>query len=146
MMQNSSLAASLWYAHIHIIAIRLVKGKWQIHSSSYVRTTGQIPAGAPGDCFRHKNIKEASPLDRPIFYTRNQPFHSAQGQERLGFPVDNGSMPIRGVGRLPGPLSDQLWWHLKSSKTPPPLEFGKRGIHTDLVFDHCIIIQARVKS
>ena len=94
-----------------------------------MRTTGQIPAGAPGDCFRHENIKEASPLDRPIFYTRNQPFHSAQGQERLGFPVDNGSMPIRGVGRLPGPL-----------------EFGKRGIHTDLVFDHCIIIQAGVKG
>ena len=46
------------------------------------------------------------------------------------FPVDNGSLPTRVVGRLPGPLSDQHG-------------YGRRGIPTDLVFYHCIIIQAR---
>ena len=44
--------------------------------------------------------------------------------------MENGSLPTRGVGRLPGPLSDKHG-------------FGRRGIPTDLVFDHCIIIQAR---
>ena len=33
--------------------------------------------------------------------------------------MDNGSLPARGVGSLPGPLSDQLWWHLKNSETSP---------------------------
>ena len=31
--------------------------------------------------------------------------------------VNNGSLPIRGVGRLPGPLSDQLWSYLKNAET-----------------------------
>ena len=75
-----------------------------------------------------KTLK-ASPLDRLISYIRNQPSHSAQGLERLGYPVDAGSLPIRGVGRSPGPLSDKHG-------------FGRRGIPTDLFFYHCIIIQA----
>ena len=32
--------------------------------------------------------------------------------------MDSDSLPAQGVGRLPGPLSDQLWWHLKNSETP----------------------------
>ena len=39
-------------------------------------------------------------------------------------------MAARHVGRLPGPLTDQHG-------------FGRRGIPTDLLFDHCIIIQAK---
>ena len=37
-------------------------------------------------------------LDRPISQTRNPPSHSAEGLERLGFLVDNGSLPTSGVG------------------------------------------------
>ena len=70
--------------------------------------------------FGMKTLK-ASPLDRPICQTRNQPSHSAQGFERLGSPVDNGSLPIRVVGRLPGPLNDQHG-------------LGIRGMAIDLVF------------
>ena len=44
--------------------------------------------------------------------------------------MDNDSLPTRGVGKLPGPLSDQHG-------------FGRRGIPTDSVFEHCITIQAR---
>ena len=76
-----------------------------------------------------KTLK-ASPLDRPICQTLNQPSHSAQGLERLGPPVDDGSWPTRGVGVFPGPLNDQYG-------------FGIRGMAIDLVFDHCIIIQPR---
>ena len=50
--------------------------------------------------------------------------------EMLGSPVDNGSLPTPGVGRLPCPFSDQHG-------------FGRRGIPTDLVLSHCIIIQDR---
>ena len=64
---------------------------------------------------------KASPLDRP---------NSAQGRERLGSSLDNGSLRTQGVCRMSGPLSDQHG-------------FDSRGIPTDLVFDHCIIIQAR---
>ena len=46
--------------------------------------------------------------------------------------------------QLPGPLSDQLWRHLENFDSPPPPHgFGRRRVPTDLVFDQCILIQAR---
>ena len=39
------------------------------------------------------------------------------GLNSLGPPVNNGNLPTRGVGRLPGPLSDQLWRNLKNAIT-----------------------------
>ena len=36
----------------------------------------------------------------------------------LGPFANNGSLPTRGVVRLPGPLSDQLWGNLKNAETP----------------------------
>ena len=76
------------------------------------------------DCFRQENIKS---IPIGLFHRLET---SPEGQERLGYPVDNGSLPTRGFGRLPGPLSDQHG-------------LSRRGIPTDLVFDHCIIIQAK---
>ena len=32
--------------------------------------------------------------------------------------MNNGSLPTRGIGRLPGPLSDQVWRNLKNAETP----------------------------
>ena len=32
--------------------------------------------------------------------------------------MDNDNLSTRGVGRLPDPLSDQLWRNLKNSETP----------------------------
>ena len=50
--------------------------------------------------------------------TERQPSHTAQGLNTLGLFANNGSLPTRGVGRLPGPLSDQLWRNLKNAETP----------------------------
>ena len=36
----------------------------------------------------------------------------------MGPFANNGSLSTRGVGRLPGPLSDQLWRNLKNAQTP----------------------------
>ena len=36
----------------------------------------------------------------------------------MGPFANNGSLPTRGVGWLPGPLSDQLWCKLKNAETP----------------------------
>ena len=68
--------------------------------------------------------------------------NTAQGLNTLGPFANNGSLPNRGIGRLPGPLRDQLWRNLKNAETPA-MVFYRRGIPTALVFDHCIIIEAR---
>ena len=52
-----------------------------------------------------------------LTYTERQPSHSAEGLNSLGPPVNNGNLPTRGVGRLPGSLSDQLWRNLKNAET-----------------------------
>ena len=49
--------------------------------------------------------------------TERPPSHAAQRLNTLGPPANNGSLPTRGVGRLPGPLSDQLWRNLKKAET-----------------------------
>ena len=36
----------------------------------------------------------------------------------MGPSANNGSLPTRGVGRLPGPLSNQLGRNLKRAETP----------------------------
>ena len=43
---------------------------------------------------------------------------TAQGLNTLGPFANNGSLPNRGIGRLPGPLRDQLWRNLKNAETP----------------------------
>ena len=52
------------------------------------------------------------------------PFSHSSRTEYLGPFANNGSLPTRGVGRLPGPLSDQLWRSLKNAETPPMVLIG----------------------
>ena len=59
-----------------------------------------------------------------ITWTERQPSHAAQGLNILGHPANNDSLPTRGVGRLPGPLSDQLWRNLKNAATPAMVLIG----------------------
>ena len=51
--------------------------------------------------------------------------HSAQRLKSLRPPVDNGSLPTPGAGRLPGRLGNQLWQHLKNIETPMVLVEGE---------------------
>ena len=67
--------------------------------------------------FSHEAVKQnVQPLDVIIIY--NIKAHTAQGLNILGPFANIGSLPTRGVGRLPGPLSDELWCNLKNAETP----------------------------